>query len=133
MSFETIYTQIKANLKKLTDVLVVPTGDASPLAIGEGGKVMSLVPASPMSVCAVAETDEEVTSLKTSETRFVDFRTTVVWEKTGGIWASRGYNGQEAFLRPYTFIRSPWSKKMYFCDGFLNLSKVNLDPNPTPL
>lgn len=132
MAFETYTNRVKVILDSIVAKFNAIPRDARTLAL-KGGDAMTFIPSMPISLCAIAETDAEVESLKDSETRFIDYRTTTLWEKTGETWASSGYSGQSTFLRPHTFVRSPWSQKMYFCDGYMRLSKVNLTTDPTPV
>lgn len=119
-------------LKAITDLFAnIPTVTQT-LVCASGNKPMHFQPARPVSTCAIADTDAEVTSLQSSEVRFIDSRDTVLWENPGTGWVSRQYVGDESFLRPHTLVRSPWSGRVYYCDGFMRLTRANLTTSPTP-
>jgi len=85
----------------------------------------------PITPLAVAEDDAEVTTLKGSQTRFIDARDSTVWRYENSTWTNSPYDGTEDFLRPQTLCFSPTSGKLYYFNAALELVSVNLTTNTT--
>lgn len=113
-------------------LLTLPDNGPLVHAVG-GGSGLQMSVAAPVTMVAVADTDAEVTSLKTTEPYFFDSRTTELWTNESGTWVKRPYNGDEPFLKPETVCFSRINNRMYYCDGFLRMSPVNLTTGSTPM
>lgn len=98
---------------------------------GSSGLIMT--EAYPVTALTVAETDSEVSNFQQSETRFIDIRTMTLWEKVSGNWYSRLYGGDQPFLRANTLCHSRPTGKMYYCDSYLRMSRVNLTTGSNPM
>lgn len=118
-------------LAVVTDVFKrIPDDGGLQLSTG-GGTGMSFHTGYPMSVCAIAENDTEVNELKSSTNRVLDARDMTVWHNDGGVWTSHLYSGDQSFLRPKTLCYSPPNQRVYYCDGFLRLTRASLTTAPT--
>ncbi len=128
---------LKQSVRRWLDLVVgrflsLPANGSLVHAVG-GSSGLIMTEAYPVSSLAVAETDSDINTLRQTQTQFIDMRTTELWVLTAGTWSVSTYGGDQTFLRANTLCYSTPTGKMYYCDSYLRLSRVNLTTGSNPM